>query len=259
MTLSSLSLPHLSAVALVAFSSNTVPLPTLFSTSVSDRQPHPLSGQVQPSLPQLLSQTFRPPDRGAPSETVGGATRGSCLQEELPLTALTPTTTLGLTTVGHPTFFWYVPSTPAEQAEILIRDKAGNDVYRTTVDLPDQPGIVSWTLPDRAPDLEIGQRYRWLFAIICNADDRLQDVFVSAGIERIAPDPILQTQLRQAVVTDYPQIYAEAGIWHDALMSRAASLQTNPEDEAVLADWKELLTSAGLEQIADKTLGESLQ
>lgn len=205
---------------------------------------------------QLISQIFRPPNRGAPPRTVGGASRGGCLRASSQLTALTPVESLGLTTASHPTFFWYIPRTNSPTAEILIQDDHDTDIYHATIPLPGTSGIVSFTLPETAPPLEAGKTYQWYISLVCVANDRLQDVFTSAGVQRVEAEVALTEQLQQAGENDRPQIFAEAGIWHEAIASLAEQLRSNPTDPQLLSQWQALLTSVGLVQVIDQPLVE---
>ena len=210
-----------------------------------------------PSAAWHLSQTFRPPNRGAPPQSVGGATRSGCVEEADSLLALTPSTTLGLTTSEHPSFFWYVPATTAQTAEILIRDLQENEIYRSITPIPTS-GIVSFTLPENSTALEVGQTYEWFFSLICQPDDRSQDVFVSAGIQRVEVPVELATQLEQASLSDRSHLYAANGIWHDTFAILLELRRSQPSDATLISDWEELLNSAGLSQVVDKPLSTDL-
>lgn len=203
---------------------------------------------------QQISLNFKPPKRGAPSATTGGASRSFCVTGKTPLTVLTPSTALGLTTAAHPTFFLYVPKTAAKSAEFVLRDTDENDVYRATVALAGTPGIVSITLPNSAPVLEVNKDYRWFFSMICRPGDRLEDVFVSAWVQRVPLDRAVATALQKATQRDRPNILAGAGLWYDTLTALAELRQKNPNDAALTQDWTTLLQSVGLKQISDEPL-----
>jgi hypothetical protein len=204
-----------------------------------------------------LSQTFRPPNRGAPAQTVGGAARSGCIEEADMLLALTPATTLGLTTSGHPTLFWYVPATNAQTAEILVRDLQENEIYHSVVPVPPS-GIVSFTWPETGAALEVGKTYEWFFSLICQPDDRTQDVFISAGIQRVEVPAELATQLQQASLRDRSHLYATNGIWHDTFAILLELRRSQPNDATLISDWEELLNSAGLNQVIEKPLSSHL-
>jgi hypothetical protein len=73
-------------------------------------------------------------------------------------------------------------------------------------------------------------------------------------IERVEPNPNLVAQLKTASPRDRAALYAEAGIWYDAVNSIAQLRRSSPNDTAIAADWAELLKSVGLDTISQKPL-----
>ena len=128
---------------------------------------------------------------GTPGKTHGGASRSpiACPQDasvnDRPLTALDNP---ALSAAAHPTFQVYVPQTAARAGELSVFDENSNGIYQTTVALTGRPGVVSIRLPDSEPALDLGKRYQWKFAMICNPEDRLsQDRVVSGWIQQSEP------------------------------------------------------------------------
>lgn len=221
------------------------------SVSASNQTPPTPANRQAPAT--KLSLNFKPPKKGAPLVTAGGASRSFCVTGKTPLTILTPNSNVGLTTTARPTFFLYVPKTVAKQAEFVIKDDKDNDVYRTTLELAQAPGVVSLSLPPTAPELQPNQNYRWFFSMICRPGDRLEDVFVSSWIQRVQPDKRLLGAINAAAPQGRPALYAEAGIWYDTLASLAQLRRTN--DNADLSQqWANLLQSVGLNQISEAPL-----
>lgn len=188
------------------------------------------------------------PDRGAPNSTAGGGTRGnpiSCSQGETPLTALMPTRhNIGKTAAAKPAFFVYVPKTTATEAEFIIIDLEGNEVYEQTFKLENTAGIVKVSLPQNAPDLEINKEYEWQFALICNPNDRTVDEFVLGEIERTPLSPDLQTKIEGAQPLEQAKLYAREHFWNDTVAILAEIRSSNEQE------WSQLLRSVGLEAIA---------
>ncbi|GET42178.1 DUF928 domain-containing protein [Microseira wollei] len=201
---------------------------------------------------------WTPPNRGTPAQTEGAGTRdqGTCAAGETtpnpPLTALMPINSLALTVADRPTFFVYVPATSAKMAEFVLKDENDDNVFTTKIDLTRESGIVSISLPANANPLETGKTYRWYFDLVCNSGKR---IFLDRlMVERVEPSQALQRQLQQAKERDRPDVYAQNGLWYDTLMA-LAQMRRSPSNNATLtADWKQLLESAGLKEIADKPL-----
>lgn len=206
-------------------------------------------------MPAAQAQ-FKPPDRGAPTNTAGGATRGSsfCVTGKTPLTVLVPSSRIGLTVAARPTFFVYVPPTSAKTAEFVLQDDKDNDIYRTTVELTGTPGVVSLALPATAPALAVGKDYLWYFSIVCQPKDRLEDVFVSAWVQRVQPTKTVTDALKRASARDRPNVYAQASLWYDTLSSLAELRRSNPNDARLTSDWTQLLNFVGLNKVSREPL-----
>lgn len=204
---------------------------------------------------------FVPPARGLPGRREAGGTRGGrCIdsQPDAPqnLVALMPMDNYGGTLSSYPTLFWRVPPNQAEAIELILFDEADNEIYRTTLDITGEAGVVSLSLPAHSglPPLEVGQLYRWSFSLICDAADRSADIYTEGWLQRLEPTSDLVAQIEAAAESDRPAIYAAAGLWHDALSAIAQQRYADPDDEAAIARWRNLLESVGLSDIADEPL-----
>lgn len=207
------------------------------------------------SLPSL-AQEYTPSGRGMPGRREGGGTRGGCLAQQPSLTALMPSTNSGTTLTEHPTFFWYIPENTAAAAEFVLLTADNQTVYQTTLPITNQSGIISLALPadGSIPALILDQSYRWYFSLICDPLDRSADTFTSGWVQRIQPTPPLTQALATAAPEQQPTIYAQAGIWYDAVATLATLRQTQPQDTALLTQWHTLLKSVGLDPIINYPL-----
>ena len=203
------------------------------------------------TLAQNSKQLNLPP-RGLPGRRVGAGTRGTCTNPEKPLTALIPETNLGLTVAKYPSFFWYVPPTPARTAEFVLSDENNNEIYKTTLAMTGDSGIISLSLPASATlaPLEVNKNYSWTFSLICNPKNPSAITFVEGWVQRIEPSATLASQLAKAAPRDRPGIFAKAGVWNDTLSSLSELRRANPQDRTLASDWETLLKSVGLERIA---------
>lgn len=246
-----LSIASLSAVSLELFIAPSLSI----SGQKQSQQPSP-DAKINSSWE--IAQTYRPPNRGAPASTEGAGTRGtSCiaLSEKDKLKPLIPTGNIGLTVSEHPTFFGYIPKSDAKAGEFVLRDQNNQLIYRTSFALPSQPGIVNISLPTTVA-LEIGKMYRWSFVLICDPDDR-SDSTISppAWIQRIEPDETLAEQVKNATPETLPAVYADAGIWYDALANRVKLLPSQPKAEWQ-QNWELLLRTAGLQEFVQEPFVE---
>lgn len=233
---------------------------TGLSLSTAQSQAHP----PQPGKRSFqVSQSFKPPSRGTAPPTAGSATRSgtlgnSCLSSGKQLTSLMPQTRLGLSYRGNPTFYWYVPPSSAKTAKFLLLSNNDADVhYETTLNLPNDPGIVSFALPSTVSPLEVGKQYHWYLVLNCSQNDQSANPSVEGWVERVAPGTDISSQLQKADAKSRARIYAENGIWYEAVATLATLRQTNPQDAATIAGWNELLKSVNLEAIAAEPLVEA--
>jgi Domain of Unknown Function (DUF928) len=186
---------------------NSVFVPGLLLSGVALLSIMPLPAQaVSPHDRGLLISSHiifePPPDQDRPIHSAGGGSRGGgyCLPNpglpnpglpdpgiDSPPTPLLTNQATELTAETHPTFLVRVPQTVAQAAEFSLFDKNGDGIYQTRLSLNDVPGVVSISLPENEPALEVGQDYHWVFALICEPSDRLQDETVGGSIRRIEP------------------------------------------------------------------------
>jgi hypothetical protein len=205
----------------------------------------------------LISQAFNVPDRGAPPVTSGGATRGGCEQKEQRLISLMPKQKLGLTYKERPTFFWHKSQKNLQTAEFLLLDDKDNLIYETELTLPEKQGIFAFTLPSEAPGLKVNNRYHWFLSVNCSSEETDDIVTIEGWVERSKPNLAVQLKLNKLEPKELSTIYADAGIWHDAITYLAEKRCIAPNDSNVLLYWKQLLTSVGLSDVISEPLNSS--
>lgn len=225
------------------------PLPTLAQTTSNPSANRPVAQQSRSRTSRI---TFRPPNRGAPPVTSGAASRGDwgdCTSSSDALTALIPSSTVGLSISQEPVLMVYVPETSATSLELTLENEDGTEVlYRQTLETPSAAGIVQFNLADyTSTPLAQGTLYRWYVSLVCDNDDRSRNAVIAGWVEPVAPSAALLDSLQQANPQDRPRLYAEAGIWYDALQALADLHQSQPQDAMLTADWQALLQSVGLD------------
>lgn len=233
----------------IAFSAIAVNLPS-FSAPTPAK-----SAQI------LLSQNvnFKPPDVKAPGNRQAGTHRGEACPEDLSITPLIPKDNLGLTLAESPTFFAYFSQTSAKIEFSLKTEDGKNMVYETAFQM-EKPGIVGVTIPAAAGDrksLEVGKRYQWSFAVVCNPEDRSGDSFVKGWVQRIEAPPTLASDLANPDPMARLIVYAKNGIWYETVAALAEMRRQNPDDAMLAVEWTQLLQSQNLDPIADRPLVQS--
>ncbi|MEG4633112.1 DUF928 domain-containing protein [Microcoleus sp. AR_TQ3_B6] len=225
-------------------------------------------GQVIPTLPsgdkpdtRSGGPRFIQPreDMDAPSTGKVRSVRGGCAsRNQVSLTALTPENKRGRTVSDYPTFFFYLPQTDAELAEFILEDERGNQIYQQELTIKNLAGVIGVSIPanKNVPPLEVGKNYTWKFSVVCDAEDRSSDQFESGIVRRVELSPDILRKLENADLPRKTFIYAENGIWQDALSTLAAARRANPNDTDLAADWESLLNSVTLDAIAKEPIVE---
>ena len=204
--------------------------------------------------------TFNPPAGDQPKTSIAGASRsiGQCINQaqnsNLPLAPLLPASAQGLTVASHPTVLAYLPATSAQKVFFSWQDENNNDHYQTILPVENKAGIVSLTLPDEAPPLEVGKNYQWSLAIMCDGKLQPDSPIVQGAIQRVEIEPGLSTRLQHANTLETAAIYGEAGIWYETIATLATLQTTQPHNSSLTSNWQELLTSVGLEKVASTPL-----
>jgi Domain of Unknown Function (DUF928) len=196
---------------------------------------------------------FQASGEGAPPTTASGGTR---TEEQEALRALLPTTRYGRTVAARPTFFVYLPPTAAKEVFFSLQDERRNHHYQTILKISGKGGIVSFTLPEDAPELEMGKNYVWFFAPIQPGGILQPDNNGAIGwirrVESQTAQNATKTPLERATE------YAQQGIWYDTLAILASAKLAQPGNDTLASEWKDLLKEVGLEAIATQPIAEQL-
>ncbi|BAY12009.1 hypothetical protein NIES2098_51950 [Calothrix sp. NIES-2098] len=198
---------------------------------------------------------------GLPGRRVGGGTRGECSSSAGQLMALVPESNLALTQQAYPNILFYLPQiSQPTTIEFVLQDDSRQSVYEKTFTKNgsetknDSGEIINLKLLDSAslPPLVTGKTYRWYLSIICDPENRANDIVVHGWIKRVAIDSNLAKKVEQASLGERANLYAKAGLWQDALATVAELLSAKPHDSKLAASWTELLKSEKLNAIAQE-------
>ena len=209
-----------------------------------------------------------PTERRSGSNSIG-AMRGSqdeaCTKAGKNMRAIAPDNGLGFTFDDYPYFFWYFPGVEAESVPVIftligqekreINGKTKNrsvSIHETALNL-DKSGIIAFSLPKRSTPLKEEQEYQWRIQINCTQQTTM---FLKYSIKRQSTDnPELIGKLETTPVDRHPVIFAESGVWFDALKMVALQLEQAPGDPILEQNWNNLLKFIGF----DDLIGEPIQ
>jgi hypothetical protein len=209
----------------------------------------PITQSGGPRYSQPIEDNLSPV--GSPSQP---RTRGGCTikdQKNKDLIPLLPQSKIGRTTAEYPIFFLYLPKTEAKVAEFTLEDDKGNKVYQINLNINNSLGVIGVSIPTNknVSPLPVGKNYNWSIALICDDKDRSADVLERGIIRRVEVSADITSELQKADPRQKAVIYAQNGIWQDALSTLVAARRANPNNPELAADWKILLDSVNLGEI----------
>jgi len=209
----------------------------------SEDKPSPPAGETVPPV------KFRPPSRGAPATRLTGGSRGSG-DATITLDVLAPDET-GLTTQEQPSLFWYQSKPAAAKFELtLLEENKLKPLLQVKFERSSKAGIQRIKLSEHGVKLAPNVEYQWVVALVTDPDNRSSDLVASGAIKRIEPSAELRARIAGAGPAALPGIYAEAGIWHDALETLSDMVDARPNDKALRQARADLLTQVGLKAAA---------
>ena len=192
---------------------------------------------------------FRPPTTGAPSVRVTGGSRGSG-DATLTLDVLSPDD-VGMTTLEQPSLFWFQSQPANAKFELtLLQDKKIKPLVQVSIERASKAGIQRLKLSEHGVKLSPGVDYQWVVALISDPDNRSTDLVASGVIKRIEPAADLKERIAKAMPASLPNVYAEAGIWYDALAALSDQIEAQPDNKALRETRADLLREAGLKAAA---------
>jgi len=202
---------------------------------------NPLPGWTQPS--SQVTADLRSPDTGTPEgkRTPGGTRGGACKQTDKqtdqPFTALVPEKAQGLTAVGHPVFWFFIPDAPEDIQSIEFSLHDRNDtttLYLTSLPLTRTQGVIGIPLPS-SPEysLKLNESYHWRLIINCDQKETSKDpkLELEGWVTRVQQSP---------------------NLWYDELTNLAKRYLSEPQNPEVKKAWVELMQSVDLEWLTNK-------
>jgi len=187
-----------------------------------------ISGSAVDSAGQLI---FKPQNVGAPKVRIGGGSRGP-EQADVELSVLAPEE-IGYTVSDQPVLYWYISRPVTQPIEITVSDKL-TTLLKTTINGVSQAGIQTLNLADHQTHLIPNVKYKWSVAIVNNPKQRSTDTFAAAGIILVPETAVLKNQLLAVDTKQQVRIYAEAGIWYNALATIQTLLEKTPNDDVTM-------------------------
>jgi hypothetical protein len=207
-----------------------------------------VEAQQKPADSKASAVVYKPPLRGAPGGRVGGGTRGTG-REAFVLSVLAPNHT-GLTSSEQPTLYWFISHPSSYPVELTLVDPSKTDsLIEVRLEPPVAAGVHRLRLGDHNVRLAPGTAYQWFVAVVPDGGRRAKDILAGGMIERVASPSDLADKLARASKAEVPALYAEAGLWYDAIATLGELLEQAPNDGALMEQRSALLRQIGLPDI----------
>jgi len=191
---------------------------------------------------------YRPPLRGAPARRVGGSSRGS--KTALPAVSVLAPDHVGLTVSEQPTLYWFISKPTAVRVELTLIDSDGARPLVEAAVKGDAPGIHRLDLAQHGVRLKPDIEYQWSVSLVPNPDERSNDTISTGVVKRIMAPPELAAKLGAAGKDAQAAVYAQQGIWYDALAGFSEMIAARPDDGRLRAQRARILEQAGLADAA---------
>ncbi len=194
---------------------------------------------------------YRPPAVGKPARTVGGGSRGP--GDGFPqVYALVPSH-VARTSSQQPSLFWFVDDTPAPSSRIqftLIDEDGVEPMVEAPIETPKAAGINRVRLSDFGVELQPDTEYEWSISILVDPNERAKDIVATGWIHCVRLSDELKTRLASEGEARAVHVYADEGLWYDALTALGDRIDRSPGDPEFETMRSALLGQVGLQDVA---------
>ena len=186
---------------------------------------------------------YRPPQRGAPMGRLAGGTRGPA--DEIPFICALVPEHVGLTQMSQPNLYWYISEpSPHEVVLTVNSDETVLPLLETALVRPKEAGVQTIKLSDFDISLEKEHIYTWFVALVPDPKNRSKDILTRGGIRLASLSEDVRNSLRVQSAEEQAIIYAEQGLWYDALQALMNLVQETSGDTFAVQQAEKLLQQA---------------
>jgi hypothetical protein len=205
----------------------------------------PQAGKPAATRPAII---YKPLLLNAPRTKAGGSTRDTGGEAAI-LQVLSPDHA-GLTTRAQPTLYWYARTPVVVRFEIAPIKKDGTGpLLEIEAGSNKVAGIQQLNLGDHNISLQPGSVYQWSVALATDKGSRSPRAIAGGVIEYMEPGEGLTSRIKRNHGTDLVNVYANEGIWYDALETISSMIEESPEDKGLEAIRASLLDQVGLQVV----------
>ncbi|MDJ0895889.1 MAG: DUF928 domain-containing protein [Alphaproteobacteria bacterium] len=214
------------------------------AASAQTKEPDQNPAKDAPEKPTIAAPIliYNPPDLGAPTVGVAGATKP--LE---PTFGLLAPAHMGLTAREAPTLYWYLAGVEA-RALVFTLSKSGELAPVLTTDLkpPTGPGLNRVDLAKLGVKLKPEQEYFWSIVAVLDPQDRSHDLVKKGYLMHRQPGSnTFEAGLPGASAA------AQAGYWYDAVHALGEAIRRQPDDATLRQARASLMEQVGLWYVAN--------
>ena len=157
---------------------------------------------------------------------------------------------IGFTIFEQPTLYWSITQSTDEPIDMMMREEATlRIVFDVRLLPPHTAGIHPINLMDFDMRLTKNVSYQWIATL--RLPKLTQKVTASGYILRIDPPESLSHATGQHLMhPEAPKLYAQAGLWYDALGALFERIRSQPQNVSLLQQRSALLQQVGLTEVA---------
>ncbi len=195
---------------------------------------------------------FVPPMRGSPAGRVGAGGRGVA-DGSIPIVAALVPDHVARTLSEQPSLFWYIDMAPEPGTRLILalRDEDSTKPILEIILKLEKPGVQRIPLSAYGVKLEPGIEYEWSVALVLDPERRSSDIIASGWLSRLSEAPAgFERRIQAAEAQERVTVYAEAGLWYDALAAISDLIDQNPDDASLRAIRAALLRQVGFQDVA---------
>jgi hypothetical protein len=219
----------------------------------SSGQEESISGEKDqnqnPAVSDDLIPIYKPPFRGAPIGRIAGGTRTH--NDPLPFLCVIVPEHTGLSVHQSPSLHWFISELTRFPIVLTVIEKqALRPLLETTLTSIRKKGIQRIHLSDYGVKLQNGVQYKWFVSVVPDPDHRSRDIIAGGAIECVEIPKDLQDRLKEAEREQTPHLYAESGLWYDALSAVSDLIESDPGNSLYRRQRSALIAQIGLADIA---------
>ena len=192
---------------------------------------------------------YKAPLRGTPAGRQSGGTRGL---SKIPAFALLAPRHTGLTLSEQPTLYWFSSeSTKCPVDLTILMGKEMKSILQIRIADEIRAGFHPIHLADHGIRLQTDVVYQCFVSMVTDPKHPSKDIISGGAIERIAYPKNFQKTLKETDSKRIPHVYAEEGLWYDAMNALCRRIDAAPHDSLPYKQRISLLRQGDLTETAD--------